>query len=125
MNYLLDTCAFLDCLIEPSKLTQKARSVIEDGNNAVFVSAITGNEIKMLKNLERLILHFDDFLAVEEYGFDHLPFKYDHAIALDGLPLHHRDPFDRMLIAQAMSENLTIITSDRKFPLYPVEVMPY
>jgi PIN domain nuclease of toxin-antitoxin system len=123
MNFLLDTHVFLWALGESDRLDPKAAAAIQNTNHAVFVSAVTSVEIAIKSALGKLEVPPDLEAEIGLRGFSHLPFHFRHGAALSSLPVHHQDPFDRMLIAQAMLEGLTIITHDRKFAAYPVEVL--
>jgi PIN domain nuclease of toxin-antitoxin system len=93
-------------------------------DNQVFISAVTAWEIAIKHALGRLkfpIDRFDDILV--RMGFDTLPILPAHAIAAGSLPRHHDDPFDRMLIAQARVESLTLVSSDQAVALYDVPVL--
>lgn len=121
---LLDTHAFLWCLSDTGKLRDTSRAAIENPRNDIFVSAITAWEI----TVKRLKGQMDapDNLAglVDEKGFSHLPLAFHHAEAAAHLPLHHKDPFDRFLIAQAQAEGLTLVTRDTHMQLYGVRTLP-
>ncbi len=80
-------------------------------------------ELRIKEKIGKLLLPNDFSSLVERSGFRNLPLTFAHANRLSDLPLHHRDPFDRLLIAQAIDEGLTILTSDGKFELYPVSVI--
>ncbi len=122
-GYLLDTQVFLWCLIDSPRLTPKARRIIADPSNPVFVSAVTSWEIAIKKSLGKLKAPDDIARIVEERGFFELPIYLYHGDRVLKLPWHHRDPFDRMLIAQALAEDLVIITADRKFEKYGVKLI--
>jgi len=123
MNYLLDTHVFLWALGDSERLLPKAADVIRDTRVGVFVSAVTAVEIAIKSALGKLEAPEDLEQEIRLRGFSHLPLHYRHGAALQSLGPHHQDPFDRMLIAQAMQEGLTIITHDRKFGNYPVKVL--
>jgi PIN domain nuclease of toxin-antitoxin system len=121
MRLLLDTHAFIWACAEPDKLSRAEQRAIADPDNDVFVSAVTAWEIAIKRALGRLdfpIERFEEFAT--SMGFEPLPMTARHAIAAGALPRHHEDPFDRMLIAQARTEGATMMTADRKFPLYDV-----
>lgn len=94
------------------------------GASEVFVSAVSFAETSVKQSIGKLRDTPELRLFAEDAGFRTLPLQPDHAIALRDLPLHHRDPFDRMLLAQAAAEDLTIISADSAFPHYPVTVVP-
>jgi PIN domain nuclease of toxin-antitoxin system len=89
----------------------------------VFVSAASGWEVAIKVALKKLRIPGPLELAVEESRFEKLPITFAHAAVVTGLAPHHRDPFDRMLIAQALAEGLTIVTHDRRFEPYGVPII--
>lgn len=123
MNYLLDTLVFLWVVGDPGRLKTEAAAVIQNRQCAVFVSAVSAVEIAIKSALGKLQVPSDIEAEITLRGFSHLPLRYSHGKALEGLAPHHQDPFDRMLIAQAILEGLTLITHDQKFEHYPVEVL--
>ena len=124
MNLLLDTHAFLWAIDDDPKLSQKAREAIVDGKNIVFVSAATAWEITIKKGIGKLKTPQADYLeALRLHRFTILDITTEHALAVDGLPEHHKDPFDRMLAAQAQVENLTLVTRDPRLMIYPIRVI--
>jgi PIN domain nuclease of toxin-antitoxin system len=123
MNYLLDTHVFLWALGDFEKLKPKVAKIIRDTRHGVFVSAVTSMEIAIKSALGKLEAPDDLEDEIGLRGFSHLPLQFRHGTVLRSLPMHHQDPFDRMLISQALQEGLTIITHDQKFGRYPVEVL--
>lgn len=123
MNYLLDTHVFLWAIGDTTRLDKKVLTEIQTTRNAVFVSAVSSVEIAIKSGLGKLEVPDDLEDEIGLRGFSHLPLKYRHGVALRTLPPHHQDPFDRMLIAQAIEEKLTLITHDRKFKDYPVKIL--
>ena len=112
MKLMLDTHIFLWALSEPNRLSPKQVIAMEDPTNTVYVSSISITEIAIKTSLGKLELVFDPLDAAEKSGFEMLDFSAEDALLLKNLPLHHRDPFDRMLIAQAISRKLIIATHD-------------
>ncbi len=123
MNFLLDTHVFLWTLGDTKRLRPEAAAAIRDVNHAIFVSAVTSVKIAIKSVLGKLEAPEDLEEEIGLRGFSHLPLHYRHGETLRSLPMHHQDPFDRMLIAQAMKEGLTIITHDQKFEAYPVNIL--
>ncbi len=119
MRLLLDTHAFV--WWNEGELTTQIRGLIETADQ-VFVSAASGWEIAIKMTLGKLRMRNAANIAdlVAKYGFVELPVTLRHADIVRTLPQHHGDPFDRLLIAQAISEGLTIVTGDRKFESYRV-----
>lgn len=124
MRLLLDTHTFLWWVADWGKIAEPAREAIADPKNEVFVSAVTGWEIGIKKAKGRLEAPDNLAAIVEEKRFEHLPLTFAHAERAASLPPRHRDPFDRMLIAQAQAEGLTLVTRDSRIPLYDVVTMP-
>lgn len=127
MNLLLDTQAFLWWKEGSRKLGPRARRAIEQDATAVLISAVNAWEIAMKARTGRLALREPlhrwmpgDF---ERNGFVLLAVTVEHAVAVAALPDHHDDPFDRLLIAQARQEGLTIVTADAAFDDYDVPVL--
>ena len=120
---LLDTHTFLWWLSDVEQLAEGTRATIADPHNDVFVSAITGWEIAVKRAKGRLVAPDDLSMLVEEKGFTHLPLTFHHAEQAGSLPMHHRDPFDRFLIAQARTEELILVTRDGHIRRYDVATM--
>ena len=112
MKLLLDTHTFLWALSEPNRLSKKQIAAMEDPTNKVYVSSISITEIVIKASLGKLELIFDPIDAAERSGFEILDFSAKDALLLKDLPFHHRDPFDRMLITQAISRKLIFVTQD-------------
>ena len=106
-----------------ARLTAAARAAIADPRNDVFVSAVTGWEIAVKKAKGRMKAPDNLAAMVDAKGFVHLPLTYHHAELSANLPLHHRDPFDRFLVAQAQAEGLILVTRDGHIPLYGVRTI--
>ncbi len=117
MRLLLDTNALLWWLADES-LSAQARDAVADPANLVVVSAASAWEISVKKALGKLAAPDDLEQQVAAGGFSPLPISIAHTIAAGQLPRHHEDPFDRMLIAQASAEGLTIVTRDKRFEDY-------
>lgn len=122
MRLLLDTHVLLWWLTDHPSLPDAAREAIRDGRNHVVVSAISLAEIGIKSLLGKLDAPTGLPSILESSGFESLAFDEHHAEELSSLPWHHRDPFDRMLIAQARVESLCIVTLDRQFPQYEVQL---
>lgn len=120
MRLLLDTHVLLWWLADNPRLTPKARMVIADGKNEVFVSAASAWEITIKQSLKKLRAPTNLEDTVRECGFGLLPIEFHHAVAAGRLPPHHQDPFDRMLVAQALAESLKMMTHDNKLGTYGV-----
>jgi PIN domain nuclease of toxin-antitoxin system len=121
---LLDTHTLLWWLADDARLGTRARAVMADPANVVFVSAASVWEIAIKRAAGRLTGPDDLIESVEDAGFEPLPIGFDHAERVAVLPVHHRDPFDRLLVAQAQVEGATIVTVDRSISAYDVTVLP-
>ena len=121
MRLLLDTHALLWWLNDDDQLGPHARGLIEDPANDVFVSMVSLWEIAVKVRVGKLDADVSEILgAIPAKGFTLLDIAPAHLVALVGLPMHHRDPFDHLLIAQAISEGATFVSEDQYTPLYPV-----
>jgi len=127
LNILLDTQCWLWALSEPEKLNNTAQNLIADETNRLYLSVASVWEIGIKVKIGKLSLPeaFEDFIASRFRQFDitSLNITVYHAIVASNLPLHHKDPFDRMLIAQAKAEDLPILTTDNMFKLYDVSLI--
>jgi len=124
MRVLLDTHAFLWWLSDDRKLSTAARDAIRDPHAIVHVSAASIWEIAIKAKLGRLGVRHGDLAAeIEANGFAELVITARHAQSAGALPRHHDDPFDRMLIAQAQMEDLVVVTHDRRFRRYGVQLL--
>ncbi len=120
---LLDTHVLLWWLADAPALGPKARRLIADPRNEVLVSAVTSWEISIKKTTGKLEVPDDIDTIVEDEGFSKLPINLYHGEIAGRLPLHHKDPFDRMLIAQAKIMELSLVTNDSKIKLYAVKTI--
>jgi PIN domain nuclease of toxin-antitoxin system len=125
VKLLLDSHAFLWWLAEDPKLSAVARQAVADPGSTVHVSAATVWELSIQAFLGKLDLDGADLVEeIEENDFTELPITARHSAVAATLPRHHDDPFDRMLIAQARIEGLTIVTRDPAFRSYDVAIVP-
>lgn len=121
---LLDTHALVWWLTDVERLPEPTRAAIADPWNDVLVSAVSGWEIAVKRARGFIRAPTDLTAAIEAKGFTHLPLTFGHAEQAAALPMHHRDPFDRFLIAQARMEGLTLVTRDERIHNYEVDVLP-
>ena len=125
MNLLLDTHAFLWAISNDPKLSKATRAALVDGSNFVYVSAVTAWEIAIKRTRGKLQMPPIDYHEqLRLHRFTPLSITTDHALAVEALPAHHGDPFDRILIAQARLEGLTLVTHDGRMNLYDVKIIP-
>lgn len=122
MRLLLDTHILLWALADDPRLTPAWRQALEEAER-LHVSAVSIWEIAIKRALGKLRIKGDPVHAAREAGCLELPITWTHAEAAGGLPPHHADPFDRLLIAQAQVERLTLITADSKFAAYGVAMV--
>jgi PIN domain nuclease of toxin-antitoxin system len=123
MNLLLDTHVLLWWLDDPLLISDAVQSAIRNPDNSVYVSAATVWEIVIKKALGKLDAPDNLAEVVHVCQFDSLPITVEHALAVRDLPLHHLDPFDRILISQTKVEGLTIVTRDSNILRYPVQYL--
>lgn len=119
---LLDTQAFIWWDANDPRLGGRARAAIQDAHE-VYVSAVSAWEIVIKTSLGKLRALRDPAVAVAEGGLRDLPVTFAHAAAVADLPDHHRDPFDRLILAAARVEGLTVMTSDEQFDRYDVALI--
>ena len=124
MRILLDTHLILWWLANSPSLSEQARILISDPENTVFVSAVSLWEIWLKESLGKLRLPPDFESKLTAESFENLPLTAAQARQVASLPWHHRDPFDRMLVAQAQCEDLTLVTRDARCQKYEVSVLP-
>ena len=118
MKILVDTHIFLWMLSWPEKLNKKRRYELEFSGNEVFLSAISIAELVIKSSTGKIRIDFDPLEMAQEMRMDILGFSGIHAMTLAKLPLFHKDPFDRMIIAQALSDKLNLMSDDPKFSHY-------
>lgn len=123
MQLLLDTHTLLWAMQDSKSLSQKARKAISSEENAVFVSMATLWELSIKKSLKKIKLPKQFNQTVIEAGYELIPITPEHIDFLTTLPLHHRDPFDRLLIAQAKCEEMTLVSNDRLIVKYAVDLL--
>jgi PIN domain nuclease of toxin-antitoxin system len=119
---LVDTHALLRWLVDDPGLSPAARDTIAERTNEPLVSTASVWEIAIKRSLGKLEVPDDLPDRISENGFDWLAVAPQHAWQVGELPAHHRDPFDRLLIAQALVEGLPVVTADARFGAYGVEV---
>lgn len=127
MRILLDTHVWLWSLAQPEKLGKRAGQLLADANTKVYLSAVSSWEAAIKWRLGKLALpgRPEDLVAdsLATNGYLKLDISHDHSCRVSQLADHHTDPFDRLLIAQAHYENLTVLTADKLFLAYPCAVM--
>jgi PIN domain nuclease of toxin-antitoxin system len=127
LRLLLDTHVLLWAAARPERLSEKARAALEEPENPLYFSAASAAELAIKIAIGKLTLpdplplYLHATLA--KLSIDELPISIGHAAALESLPMHHRDPFDRFLITQARAEGLTLVTADREIARYEVPLL--
>lgn len=122
MRVLLDTNVVIWWLASDDRLGAEAVEIINDGDNDVHVSAVSAAEIATKVLIGKLRTPGDLRTQVKENFFQELPVNIEHGLEVGRLPLHHRDPFDRLLVAQARCEGLILLTTDKKLSAYDVRL---
>ena len=123
MKILVDTHIFLWMLSYPEKLNKKRRYDLQSPANEVFLSAMSIAELMIKRSIGKINIEFDPLEMAQEMGLEILDFSGADAIALGKLPLHHRDPFDRMLIAQSLVNQFFLMSDDSKFLQYDCKII--
>jgi len=119
VRLLLDTAILIYAVEAPERLSKRATSALENPDNVLELSAVSITEIAIKASLGKLQLNAANARqAVQDLDIRILPYTGNHALRLFELPLHHSDPFDRQIIAQALSEKISVVTPDEKFRLY-------
>ncbi len=125
MKVLLDTCAFIWLVTDDPKLSEPAKEIFLDTDNELLLSAVTGFEIAVKYSLGKLHLTEPpkEFIAnrMQANALTELPVSMAHALILQNLPLHHKDPFDRLLVAQAMVNKIPLLSADQQLSAYAIE----
>ena len=127
MKVLVDTHTFIWALLDDHRLTPKAKQVLRSNEHELVFSLVSLWEIAIkiktgkLNTIGSSVAYIRD--EMDAYGMELLPIRYEHILQLESLPHHHGDPFDRLLIAQAITESLPILTADKTFKQYNVKVV--
>jgi PIN domain nuclease of toxin-antitoxin system len=127
MRALLDTHVFLWWITQDQRLSSTAVEIIRDADNQLLLSAASSWEIVLKAQLGKLQLTAPPAELLPRHmdinQIKKLPITFEHTLQLFALPLHHRDPFDRILVAQAQAENLPLLTADPLVAQYPIQVI--
>jgi PIN domain nuclease of toxin-antitoxin system len=127
MKVLVDTHTFLWALLHDHRLTPKAKQILRSDEHELVFSLVSLWEIAIkiktgkLNTIGSSVAYIRD--EMNAYGMQLLPIRYDHILQLESLPHHHGDPFDHLLIAQAITESLPILTADRTFASYGIKLV--
>ncbi len=127
MKYLLDTGVWIWSVAAVEQLNATASEILSNGQEELYLSAATSWEVSIKMRLGKLHLPAPPGECIPAFsvkqGLHLLAVTHTHALGVYNLPLHHRDPFDRLIIAQAIAEEMTILTADPVFKKYPVEAV--
>ena len=127
MRFLIDTHCWLWAFLAPANLNEEAAALMTNEENTIVFSAIGAAEIATKVRIGKLQLpgEADEFVTsgMEDFDMKPLPLYIHHALRVAELPLHHRDPFDRLLVAQAQMEGLPLMTADPKLAAYDVDII--
>ncbi len=123
MKIILDTHIFLWALADPDKIGEERLREIEIRSNRIFISSISIAELMIKASLGKIKINFNPVEMAEKSGFELLDFTSRDALVLKSLPSHHRDPFDRMIIAQGMVNKYCIMSNDEKFFHYDCKLL--
>jgi len=123
MNIIIDTHIFLWLASDIKKITKKHFEYIKNTDNNIYLSSLSIAEIMIKKSIGNLDFDGDILVILDEMGIDVLDFDGNSALLLGSLPFHHRDPFDRMIISQSITNKYSIISVDRKFKLYDCKLL--
>ncbi len=127
MKALVDTHTFIWDLLDDPRSSRKAKQMLSSDSDELVLSLVSLWEIAIkmkigkFNDLGSSVAYIRD--EMREYGMELLPIRYEHILQLESLPHHHGDPFDRLLIAQAIAESLPVLTSDAKFKAYDVKLI--
>jgi len=123
VKIIIDTHVFLWAICDPDKIDKRHRAELETAANIIYVSAVSMVELMIKSSIGKLNVDFDPVAIAEQSGFELLDFSAQDALPLKDMPFHHKDPFDRMLIAQSMNRGIPMMTTDGKFQLYDCKVI--
>lgn len=119
MQVLIDTVVFIWALVSPERVSKRATALLNKSDTVQLLSAVSLSELAIKQARGKLAINKEQVMAgVSDLRLRILPYTAQHAYELFELPLHHFDPFDRQIIAQAISEDIPVVTSDEKFSLY-------
>lgn len=123
MRYLVDTHILIWWISGDRKLKSSVKDVLKDSSNQVYVSVVSGLEIAIKKRTGKIKLKTNLKECFKKSGFSVLDVNLPHVLELDRLPVYHKDPFDRMIVAQASEESLVLISEDPKIKKYKVKTL--
>lgn len=122
-SFLLDTHIFIWAMEDSKRLPQTIKSTITNSDNKIYISVATIWEISIKTAIKKMKLSFDIETSIQKTNLEVLPIQISHVLKTGKLPPHHSDPFDRIIIAQALTEKFTLITIDPKIKKYKVKIL--
>jgi len=123
MKILIDTHIFLWMLSYPEKLNEQRRYLLESPSNEIYLSAMSVTELMIKSSIGKLEINFNPVEMAEKMGVQLLDFSATTALLLKDMPYHHKDPFDRMIIAQSISNKMKLMSDDSKFKFYDCKLI--
>jgi len=123
LQIILDTHIFLWAISNPNKIEKNKQKKIQSLSNTIYISAISVVELMIKDSIAKIVIDFNPIEIAKKSGFEMLDFAAEDALILKELPFHHRDPFDRMIIAQSIRNKFSIITNDQKFNKYECKLI--
>jgi PIN domain nuclease of toxin-antitoxin system len=118
VKIIIDTYIFLWAISEPKKLSKKNKQALETLSNTIYVSSVSITGLMIKSSIGKKEINFNPIEIAQQSGFELLDFSAEDALALKEMPFHHKDPFDRMLISQAMNRKFPLMSDDSKFGEY-------
>ncbi len=125
MRFLVDTHIFIWWINGDRRLASSLKRILKDPSNQIYVSIVSALEMAVKKRTGKLKLKTNLKECFQKSRFEMLDLSLVHVLALDRLPLYHKDPFDRILISQAQVENLILVSVDQKIKKYKVKTLPH
>ena len=123
MKIIIDTHIFLWALSDPSRIAEAKRRELESMANEIYLSSISIAELTIKASIGKIQMDFNPVEMALQSGFAMLDFSGEDALLLPSLPFHHKDPFDRMLVAQSITRRIPIMTDDTRIKLYRCQVL--
>ncbi len=118
MKIIIDTHIFLWAIAEPKKLSKKNKQALETLSNTIYVSSVSITELMIKSSIGKIEINFNPIEIAQQSGFELLDFSAEDALSLKEMPFHHKDPFDRMLISQAINRKFSLMSNNSKFGQY-------
>jgi len=123
VKIIIDTHIFLWAISEPEKLNKEYKQALETLSNTIYVSSVSITELMIKSSVGKIEIAFNPIEIAQESGFELLDFSSEDALLLKDMPFHHKDPFDRMLISQAINRKFRLMSDDSKFQEYDCKLI--